>query len=203
MPMACYLHPRTSGGSTSLPSLSYTPVNSGYVNPCAEYAHESFFERNFVHDFFTQHIPHGMSDVKSGRPSRFGIGLALMEVDTTILIREYKGKRSSLIDLVVPKKLDVHELVLRSYAVSGPPEELWTVNSWTLKTSFYPAIAEAETDITMLLKGLMRGVSLERPPEFSQLAGRIAARATGGDAEDEDEDEWADRLADELSSMTD
>lgn len=85
--------------------------------------------------------------------------------------------------------------------IKGPPDNLCTVFIWD-SSEESPILSDIESDIADLLLGLKKMQPLQRPKELLQMANKVASEIAQPKTP-EDIEEWAEKLSDDLSKMTD
>lgn len=143
---------------------------------------------------------------ESAHPYRFLSNLIIEAIDANVYIHRFKESFSAVVYLS-----GKYDIVLTSpgieYYIEGPPDEIWTVSSWSLdaatecESPYDSELSKFEQDMHQLLNGFKSSLSLSKSEKLYQMAERVASQIE--EKKEEDIDSWADNLSDDLSKLID
>ena len=161
----------------------YTTANSAHIDPYEAYSDVS--ERILLCYQGALVAPRLLKE-GSARPIHFK-WLSLLQT------RSYRVQLGSELRDKIEKLVELD--------IKGPSEDLGTVGSWISQRGPGFIQSNIESDVNEILSGLKNMQPLPRSRQLLDMADRVASRIAQG--EEEDLETWAQRLADDLSGMTD
>lgn len=176
---------------------------SVYLDPYEHWFHEYFSERLHLSltDISLGCLP--ISTKESARPVHFASNFFFNKVDLNVFIHTFRKEHTMLIHQMGSSYADFFkDSEKHKYLIEGSANEASTVCGWTLSSLYYPELVRVQEDIDKLLQGLKNCQPLQSSTDLLEMADRIASQISQHEGE-EDIEAWAERLADDLSKMTD